>query len=809
MKRFVLCIFAGILVCVGVTALAQSKTASIQGKVVTENNTNADLATVILLAADSAILKSTAADISGIFRFEGIEPGKYLVLASKVGFAQTLGGPYQLDESSALNIQLKLIKSYPQLKEVSVSAKKPYVEVRPGKVVLNVQSSIIAEGNSVFDILKQAPGVHVDNHGNMSIIGRQNALVMVDGKPTNLTAENLSAYLQGMQSSGIQRIELITNPSSKYETSGAGIINIISKKGTSDGTNATVSLGAGYGAFYKLNSGVVVNSRSEKFNIFATYTGINDETFHSILTNRLINNAGVTSNYDADYYTTQTRHNRNFRFGADYFISENSTLGFIIYGSANNGNFVKTNKLNIANNGVPDSVINTDSHLNRNLNDINYDINYSGVLDKSGKTLSADVLYNNINRKSDEYITNDFYTVNGTAYRAPLLLQNLSPSNIDSWVFKADYSDPISKTLKMEAGIKYSRARSDNNLIFGPLVNGQYQSNPNFSNNFIYTENINAGYVNFTNNFAKVNLVAGIRAEQTNSDGNSVTLNQSVNSSYLDIFPQLQVIYHHDAKNDFTVSFNRGIERPSFIDINPFLYYTDLYDYRSGNPKLLPQYSTNIELSHTYNSTLVTTAYAHFTTGFYSFNDFEQNDVTKVNITIKRNFGTMSVYGLKFSAPVTFTNWWNANFNIDAAYDRIVAYKQYGNLNKGTQDIQAATTQSFTLSGTLSAELAAKYESPSFYGVYYLKSYFQSDAGIAKQLFGKKASLKLSVNDIFNTWRDWATSTYQNLNLSLIDKYETRKFMLSFTYKFGNLGVKVVKHQTANDEERKRASGSN
>ena len=803
-----MCIFAGILVGSYTASLAQTKTASIQGKVTTENNTNADLATVILLAADSAILKSTTCDISGIFRFEDIGPGKYLVLASKVGFAQSLGGPYVLDEKNALNIQLKLMRSYPQLKEVSVSAKKPYIDVRPGRVVLNVQSSIIAEGNSVFDILKQAPGVHVDNQGNMSIIGRQNALVMVDGKPTNLTAESLATYLQGMQSSSVQRIELISNPSAKYETSGAGIINIISKKGTTDGTNATVTIGGGWGTFYKSNSGVVINSRNENFNVFGSYTYSGDETFHSILTNRLINDNGLNSNYDADYYARQRRRNNNYRVGADYFISENSTLGFIIYGSANSNSFVKTNKLHIANNGVPDSVINTDSQLKRNLGDITYDINYSGVLDRSGKTLSADVLYNKINRQSDEYITNDFYNTSGAIYRAPLLLQNLSPSAIDYWIFKTDYTDPITKTLKMEAGIKYSRAKSDNNLVFGPLVNGQYQSDPNFSNNFIFTENINAGYVNFTNSFAKVNLVAGIRVEQTNSNGNSVTLHQTVNNSYLNIFPQLQVVYHHDPKNDFTLSFNRGIERPSYIDINPFLYYTDLYDYRAGNPNLLPQYSSNIQLSHSYNSTLVTTAYAHFITGFYGFNDFQQNDITKVNITIKRNFGSMSVYGIKFSAPVTFTSWWNANFNVDAAYDRIVAYKQYGDLNKGTQDIQAATTQSFTLSGTVTAELSAKYESPSFYGISHFKSYFQSDAGIAKQLFGKNATLKLSVADIFNTWRDRATSNYQNLDLSIIDKSETRVMRLNFIYRFGKLGVKVVKHQIANDEERKRASGN-
>ncbi|MGZ3753899.1 MAG: TonB-dependent receptor domain-containing protein [Mucilaginibacter sp.] len=810
MRFLFTCIFLGILMGICAHSSAQDKNAAIAGKVTTENHTDPEGTSVILLAAaDSSILKSTICDKSGSFKFENVEPGNYLVIASKIGFAQSLAGPYVISAGGDMNISITLIRSYPQLKEVAVSAKRPYIEVKPGKVVLNVQSSIIAEGNSAFEILRQAPGVHVDNQGNISIIGRQNALIMVDGKPTNLTSENLLAFLQGMQSGGIQQIELITNPSAKYEAAAAGIINIVSRKGTNVGTNGTLTVGGGYGAFYKSNAGLVFNNRTDQFNVFGTYSYAGEETFHSIITDRQINYNNVFSNYDADYYATQKKYSHNFRFGTDYFVSKNSTLGFLVYGSINDNDFIKTNKLNIANNGVKDSLIATDSKLTRNISNINYDLNYNGTLDNSGKTLSVDLLYNDVNRHSDEYITNDFYNATGNNYRPSLYQQNLSPSIIHNWVAKIDYVNPMSKTSKLEAGVKYSWAKSNNDLIFGPLVNGRYQSDPNFSNRFIFTENINSGYLNYTNNLTKWNLLFGLRVEETNSSGNSVTLNQVINRSYLNFFPKIQIVYHFDEKNDFTLGYNRGIERPMYSDINPFLYYIDLYDYRSGNPNLLPEYANNIELSHTYNYTLITTLYAHITTGFYGFNDFDQNDKTKVDITTKKNFGTQSAYGLKFSAPVDFTNWWHANFSLDVAYERTKAYPQNGNLNKGTQDIQFSSMQSFTITNTLSAELSGVYDSPSFYGIAQFKAYYRIDAGIAKQLFDKKASIKLSVNDLFDTWRDRAYSNYQNLNLNIVDKIESRYVKLNFVYRFGKSSVKSVKHQAANEEEQKRIGAGN
>ncbi|MDB4927455.1 outer membrane beta-barrel protein [Mucilaginibacter sp.] len=797
------------MVCAYSYSYAQTSLSEIYGKVSDDKHLAAEAATVILLAAaDSSIIKSIGCDVNGLFKFS-TKPGNYLLLVSKIGYEQSLTGPYELMAGKeVVNNDIVLVPHLPQLKEVSITAQRSYVEVKPGKVVLNVQSSIIAEGNSVIEILRQAPGVHDDGHGNLSIIGRQGALITIDGKQVNLSGQDLTDLLQSMPGSNVQQIELIANPSSRYEAGGAGVINIVSKKGTNAGTNFTANAGIGYGKFYKTNAGLNFNTRMDNVNIFGNYSYLQNKTFHNITTDRIINYSGLLSDYDVNYSATQLGKSHNFRLGTDIVISHNSTLGFLVSGTVNNNDYIKNNVLNISNQGKLDSTISTMSKPNRGQSNISYDVNYTGKLDAAGKTLSADLVFNKIDRHSAEYIDNHFYNAAGVSYRLPLYLQNLSPSVIHIWAAKIDYVNPLSKTSQIEAGVKYSWVESNNDLVFGPKVNGIYTSSPKFSNTFIFKENINSGYINYTNNIGKLNMTAGLRIEETNSTSTSATTMKYTKKSYLDWFPQLQLIYQADEKNEFNFSFNRGITRPQYEDINPFLYYVDLYDYRSGNPNLLPQYANRIQLSHTYNKTFITTLYAAVITDLYDLTDYSQNDSSKVNITTKKNFGSFSGVGLKFFAPVTFNAWWNGNFLADASYQRFKAYPENGNLNKGTSDIILSSEQDFKICSTMSAQLTGKYETPNFYGIGQIKANYRVDAGISKQLFNKNGTLRLTINDIFNTYRDRAVVNYQNLNMTIYDKIETRVIRLGFTYRFGNTSLKgTTRHSAGNEDEQKRATG--
>ncbi|MDB5131081.1 MAG: hypothetical protein JWR02_830 [Mucilaginibacter sp.] len=812
MKVVIGCLLSAFLAGFYGNSYAQSPSAAVRGKVLFQDHSPAAAATIILLKnSDSSIVKSVITEKTGLFSLTALSPDKYLILVTIIGYTKSYYGPYQVAGGQIVNVpDITLSLSPKQLNGVTISGTRPQIETRPGKMIINVQSIISAAGSSAYEILRQAPNVRVDNNNNISIAGRQSALVLVDGKPTNLTGEDLAEVLRGIQASTIDRIELVTSGSAKYDAASGGIINILLKKGANIGANGTVTGSLGYGKYDKNSAGLIFNERTYKLNIFGNYNYSYSKSFRNIVTDRNINYNNVLSNYNTNYNNTQRDYNNTFSLGTDYFISANHTIGFLVNGFATDDSFAKNTDLKIFNRSVLDSTIVANSDLTRHVSRVNYNLNYNGKLDGLGKTLSVDLNYSTYDRSSNEYITNGFFDVSGNAYRAPQFLQNLSPSNIQSWLSKIDFTDPLSKTSKLEAGVKYSTVKSNNDLMFGPMVNGQYQSDPRFSNRFLYTENVNAAYVNYENKFDKFDLTASLRAEHTIAKGNSVTTGEVVNSSYIDLFPQILLVYSYDDKRDLSISYNRGIARPAYEDVNPFLYYVDPYDYRSGNPYLKPQYSDNIELSYNYKKTFLATLYSQTIHNAYDLNFFEQNDATKVNITIRKNLGTIYNYGLRFFAPVRFTSWWNGSFLIDAAYQRYVAYPANGNLNKGTPDIIVSSIQQFVISNTLSADVSGKYESPNFYGISQFKTNYRIDGGVSKQLFNKRASLKLSAADIFNTLRDRSQTNYQNLNISIMDKKESQMARLTFTYRIGRSSIKeAAVHTTGNEEEQKRMKPSN
>ena len=805
------CFLSAILVCLSFDLHAQLNTAVINGRVVSEISSYADGATILLLNyKDSSIVNSSSANKSGYFQFNALLPGNYLVLVSKAGFERTFSRPFNISAGQVYKAPDVILKiSMQNLKEVSITAKKNELESRPGKIIINVQNSLSAQGNSAFDILKESPGVRVDNSNNINLIGRQNALITIDDKPTNLTGEDLVAVLRGIPYNMIDRIELVTSGSAKYDASGGGVINIILKKGNNYGFNGSFTGVAGYGKYYKSNAGVVFNYRTQKFNIFGNYSYTDNKNYHTITTDRIINYNDTVSNYHSDYNSVVKNQVNTFGLGADFFPSSTQTIGFLVNGSVTADHFVKDNNLAIYNQSVLDSTITSNSRLSRSVSRVNYNLNYSGKLDNAGKMITADFNYTINNRSSYEYITNQFYNVAETQYRNPELLQNISPSDIHVWLSRVDFSDPVSKNSKFEAGLKFSDAVSDNTLIFGPYVNHIYTSDPDFSNEFNYTEYINAAYVNYTNKFNKFDLVAGLRAEQTITKGNSVTAGEIVNNNYINLFPQVMLTYKTDDKGNLSLSFNRGIKRPGYEDINPFLYYIDVYDYRAGNPYLKPEYTTNIELTYNYNKIITTTLYSNIVSEAYEFRYFVQDDTTKVNINTPKNFGTIYNYGLRFLTPVIFTNWWDGDFKLDASYQRYVAYPQNGDLNKGTQDVILSSNQNLKISNTIAAEIVGYYETPSFYGISQFKANYYVDAFISKQLFNKKGSLKLSMTDIFNTRRDRYSTNYENLNLAATDKTETQVVKLTFTYRFGKTSLKTTPHRTGNEEDQKRLNNGN
>ncbi len=810
MRLLIGCLFSAFLACLFSGSHAQVVQAVLEGRIVTENGSPADASTVVLLKSrDSSIVTSTVANNKGVFQFAGLQADSYLLLISKAGYQKMYAGPYNVRQGSTFGTpDIKLMQQVQSLNEASVVSTRPEIEAQPGKLIINVQNNLLAQGNSVFDILRQSPGVRVDNSNNISIIGRQNAMIMIDGKPTNLSGEDLVGVLQGMQSGTIDHIELITSGTAKYDASSGGIINIILKKGNNAGFNASVSGTAGYGKYYKSNAGVVFNDRTGKVNVFGNYNFTDSKTFHDFTADREINFDDTMGSYHSDYNAVLQSRTHLFGIGTDIYLSPTQTIGFFVNGLVSDVDIAKSNNLTVFDQSLFDTTVNTNSTVKRHVSKVNYNLNYSGKLGSRGATLIADVNYTTYSRSSAEYIINRFYNESGTL-EGDSLLQNLSPSTIHIWSSTVNFSTPLTKTSKLEAGVKFNNIVSNNDLIFGPFVNGRYTSDPNFSDHFKYDENVNAAYVNYVGKFGEWNLTAGLRAEQTIAKGNSDTQGQVLNDNYINPLPHITVSYKASDKSDWSLSYNRDIQRPSYEDLNPFLYYTDLYDYRAGNPTLNPEYSNSVQFSYNYNKTLVTTLYATIVSNAYDAQFDIQNDATKINVVTHINLGDVYNYGIRFYTPVVFTSWWNADINIDASYQRYVAYPQNGNLNKGTQDIVIASNQYFNLGNDFRLDIYGRYETPSFFYITQLKAYYNVNAAIGKQLFNKRGNIKLGISDIFNTLRDRSLINYENLNISSVDKKESQIATITFTYRFGKTSIKNSSHHTGNEDEQNRTKTEN
>ena len=790
---------------------AQTRSSAVHGSIFLQNNIAAEAATVILLSLpDSSVATSALVNSKGMFDLLNVKPGKYVLLATRLGSLRSFSNDFQLIAGQDFIVAPILLKeSSNELKEVSIIAKTPFVETRPGKVIINPAASIIADGQSVLDILRQSPGVRVDNGDNISVSGRQDALILIDGKATNLSGADLTALLKSTQGSNVDRMEIITGGSPKYDAAAGGIVNIIMKKGKNVGTNGTYTASVGYGKYYKANTGISFNNRTNHYNIFGNYNLSAYKTFKNFDSDRKITYEDVQSSYNTQYRSVYENLTHNFRLGTDFFLSARQTIGFLVSGNINGTDYQKDNALTIYNQGIKDSTIKANSDLDRDIRNFSYNLNYYGKLDSTGRALSANVTYTNNKRHSDEYITNNFFDGEGNVYRAPLLLQNLSPTKMRNFSALLDYSNPLPKGAKFDAGLKFSSTKTDNNLIFGPRVGNMYTIDNTFSNYFIYTERIGAGYVNYNGKFGKMDLNAGLRGEYTESDGNSVTQGNNTKRNYFNLFPPLLLNYHYNNKNDYALTLTRGVSRPIYDKLNPFLYFIDLYNYQAGNAYLRPVYANTISLTHTYNQEISTKLYAVLTTGA-SFPFYTQNDATKVLLNSDVNLGRVNMFGVNIMVPIKFTGWWTSNYDVDASYQRYIADPQYGNFDKSTGDLIINTTQSFKISNALAAEISGHYETPTLYGINQFKANYYVEGGLSMQILNKLGKLSLVANDIFKTNRDRTSTNYQNLDRYIVDRREYRRVTLNFSYRFGKTSVKGAnRHSTGSEDEQKRMNSVN
>ncbi|HEY1025818.1 MAG TPA: outer membrane beta-barrel protein [Sphingobacteriaceae bacterium] len=792
-----------LILCIGHNTLAQ--TATVKGRVLSETRSPVDAVTILILnASDSALIKTSVSDKNG--NYEALIPQGKLLIAAKLLGQTTFSGPYTADQAVVALPDVIVKTNLGNLMEVVVSSRRHFIEQKPGKTILNISKSSVASGNNAWDILQRAPGIQLDDNDNIVLRGRSGALVTIDGKAANLSSADIAELLRNMPGETIEAIELISNPSARYQAAGvAGVINIQLKKGKNAGTNGTFTSGLGYGDAYKASTGISLNHRSSTLNFFGNYNYGNQKRPEAVWLDRNVNFHNKVTRFEVSNNDEKARENQNFKAGADYFIGTTHTIGVLVNGNVNRQSSIEQNTTFISSNALPDSAILIFSDDQRTTRNSAYNLNYKGLLGKKGQTLTIDLDHLSYQRRSAELLQNDFLNNNQIPYGSTMRYQNHSPSDISVRSAKTDYIHPFSDKATLETGFRISGVTNENQRIFKTQIGNSWVSDENRSDEFNFSETIYAGYISFTGTIRKTtDFEAGLRAEHTGTKANSVTLGQRVNRKYLDLFPTFQLSHQTNANNKLHLSFSRRINRPYYEDLNPFIYFLDQYHFREGNPYLTPEYSSSIEAGHLYKEQFSTTLkYTHVKGIFLSF--YEQNDATGVTVASQKNLTSQHSIGLVFSAPVTLAEWWTATCDLEGNYMRFTYQDGSNDLDHESPYLTVNAVNNFDLKKGISAELLFNYQSATYYGLLDWEPVYFFDIGFSKSLLQNRASLRVSLSDVFNTNTNKYSIHYQNLDLRSVEKAESRVARINFSYRFGKSTVKPArKRNTGSSEESRR-----
>lgn len=806
------------MVMVLLSTAGYAQTGKVTVTVVNENQANLENITLeLVMAKDSSLVKAGITGRDGSAEMDNLRMGDYLLRVSGINYGAQYSQPFSLTPEQPGHVLPKMVLQAraAQLGGVTVTARKPFIQKLSDRIVVNVENSIVSAGSSAMDVLERSPGVLVDQNDNISLRGRSGLIIMIDGKPTAMSGSDLANYLKGLPSASIERIDIITNPSAKYDAAGnAGIIDIRMKKDQRLGTNGTITAGYGQGIYPKANAGTTFNYRNKKINLFGNYNyayrvGLN----HLILDRNFFNNGQYSGGDLKDNYSKSPFTSNTARFGMDFFPSQKTILGFVL-----NGNFNRYRR----NNNNSSTVINPQKEAvstftslatnNDRGNNIVANVNVKHSFDNKGKEITADVDYGSYSSHSLSRNATRYYNMDGTTLQPDYVLDGDQDGKLNFKTAKVDYVNPLGKGSKWEAGFKTSFVSADNDAQFFDMSNGTPVNDVNKTNHFLYKENNNAGYINFSKEFSKFNIQVGLRGEQTNINTEQLKGNLRFDSSYFQLFPS--AFFNYKIKDDQTLglSVSRRIDRPGYSQLNPFLFLIDVTTYATGRPGLLPQLTWSYELSYTLKNLNFTLGYSHTkdnqNIAIARFRDVFPNIPSDENVTVQIpiNLESSDYFGLTVSAPIRINKWWNMINNGNIYYNHFNGSLGSTTLNNGKPAVDIRTNNSFTLKNGWTAELNANFNSGGQYGFMELDPQWGIAAGIQKTVFKGKGTFRLNVTDIFWTNLPRAVITYNNY----IEKWhayrETRVANLGFTYRFGNSKVQAARRRTtASEEERQRA----
>jgi outer membrane receptor protein involved in Fe transport len=798
---------------------AQQKQAAISGQVTDAQKKALESATVALLQGkDSSVIKYGVADKSGRFVFENLDAGQYLVLVSAAGFEKKYSAKLTVG-NQAEAFQLPILVLDQQAKSMSgvtVTAKRPLVEQKIDRTVVNVEASITNAGSNALEVLEKAPGVTVDKDGNISLKGKEGVMVLVDGRPTQLGSADLANLLRNMNASQLDQVEIMTNPPARFDAAGnAGIINIKTKKTKQFGFNGSATLSYGQGRYAKINESVNLNYRKNKVALFGNFSHNHRKNFQRLDIQRNLRNFNTK---ELEYYFDQEAHMQsqynsiNAKLGADYFLSKKTTLGVSLGTNTNPGKNINNNLNQISDEaGNLFEVTKSVTGAEQTFRNVLANANFRHQFDSTGRELTADVDHLNYRLRDQQYLSNYYFDAHNNQIRNGDTLYSFLPQDINIWSGKADYLQPLKGGARFEAGLKSSIVKTDNNARFDSMRNGTRVFDATRSNHFIYEEHINAAYVNLAGPLGKKwNGQLGLRLEQTVAKGTQVTIDSVFKRNYLNLFPTAFIQYKASDKNVFGLNYGRRIRRPNYESLNPFVEYLDRYTFQQGNPNLQPQFSHNVELSHTYRQFLTTTLNYTRTTDIIQ-QVIEQNTERKEAYVKQANIAQQRQVGIAVNASLPITKWWTSSIFVNASDNRFEGIVSGENIVVEGRMLMLNGTQQFKLSKTWSAEASGFYRTAGLEGVLLTRPVGIFNLGVAKQVMNNKGSIRLNVRDVFYTMKFKAETRYANVDAQFQEWRDSRVANLTFTYRFskGKMNGNAPKRRTGSATDEQERIGGN
>ena len=794
-------------------ALAQSG-GFLSGKLQDEKGEVLSFANVALFqASDSSLLTGAVSDADGNFKIKSPEsPGVYFLQISAIGFKQlntpsfSISSPEESKDFGAISLK----EDVQLLQEVSVEALRPTIVNEADKMVVSVEGSALAASSTAMEVLAKAPGIWIDQDGNIQLNGQAGVRILIDGRPTYLSAKELQNMLEGMSAENIKNIEIINNPSAKYDAEGtAGIVNINLKKNTISGLNGSMHAGYQYNGLQGYSTGTNLNYKKGKWSSFANVDVARRARFREAIFTRQFNTPTSSTNFDQTAREDVLRFAPSLRLGTDYELSEKHSIGASVNLAYHESSHDFRTDSYISNGNAAENLfIDSDNYTKNNYSNNTFNLHYSGKLDTLGSALSADLDLAKLADKGQARFTNSFDSLAPNTVDFQNHLSNENPSQFDIYSVKVDYVKAFPTKQKLELGAKSSYVVSDNEIRFYQHLEGSRIPDPSRSNHFVYRENIYAAYANFSTPIGeKLSLQAGLRAEQTVAEGESLTLKQTTPRKYLDLFPS--VFVQQNVSKDYQLNYNysRRIQRPYYGSLNPFIFYLDPFTMAQGNPYLRPQYTHSFGITQTFKNTYNLMLEYAKTQDFIGEVPF-LDDETKQTVFRVSNVENADNLSATMVAPIKVMKNWDANNNATLAYQRYstVLSNELRQNERLFYTIQSS--HNILLPKSIRMELNAGYQGPLAWGMYQIEGNWWVDLGLKKSFMDDKLDLSMNVTDIFRSRKVLGSANLGDDINSFKQYFSNQSVGMSIRYRFSR-GEKFEMKQRNNSLEELNRTGGN